>query len=125
VLQSPAGNNFPFSRAFRPSLCHPSLLCNGHLDTVPGINLPGIEIDHSASCTTNILRAKANAPCYVTNHSLHTEFNIPYVSDVIHERINKHYKNLEAHPNPLLEPPIKPINTRRPKTCWPSDLQGP
>jgi len=49
-------------------------------------------------------RAIANAPWYVTNHTLYTDFNIPYVSDVIHERINKHHNNLEAHPNPLLEP---------------------
>jgi len=32
-----------------------------------------------------ILRAIANAPRYVTNYTLHTDFNIPYVSDVIHE----------------------------------------
>ena len=48
-----------------------------------------------------ILRAIAAAPQYVTNHTLHTEFNIPYVSDVIHERINKHHNKLEAHSNPL------------------------
>ena len=53
---------------------------------------------------SKILRAIANAPRYVTNHTLHTYFNIPYVSDVIHERINKHHNKLEAHPIPLLEP---------------------
>ena len=31
---------------------------------------------------------------YVTNHIVHTDFNIPYVSDVIHERINKHHHKL-------------------------------
>jgi len=62
---------------------------------------------------SKILRALTNAPWYVTNHTLHTYFIIPYVSDVIHERINKHYNNLEAHPNPLLEPLLQPINTRR------------
>ena len=30
-----------------------------------------------------------NAPRYVTNHTLQTDFNIPYVSDVTHKRINK------------------------------------
>jgi len=35
-----------------------------------------------------------------------------------------HHNNLEAHPNPLLEPLIQPINTRRLKRCWPFDLQG-
>ena len=43
-----------------------------------------------------------HAPRYVTNHTLHTDFNIPYVRDVIHEKINKHYNNLEVHPNPIL-----------------------
>jgi hypothetical protein len=71
-----------------------------------------------------ILRAITNAPRYVTNHILHTDFNIPYVSDVIHERINKHHNNLEAQPNPLSEPPLQPVNTRRLKSCWPLDLQG-
>jgi hypothetical protein len=46
---------------------------------------------------------------------LHTDFNIPYVSDVIHERINKHHNKLESHPNPLLQPLllVQPVNTRR------------
>jgi len=48
---------------------------------------------------SKILRAIANAPWYVTNHTLHTDFNIPYVTDVIRERINKHHNTLEAHPN--------------------------
>ena len=73
---------------------------------------------------TKILRATANAPRYVTNHTLHIDFNIHYVSDVIHERINKHHNNLEAHPNPLLEPLIQSINTTRLKRCWPLDLQS-
>jgi hypothetical protein len=62
---------------------------------------------------TKILRAIANSPWDVTNQNLHTHFNIPYVSDVIHERINKHHNKLEAHPKPRLEPPIQPANTRR------------
>jgi hypothetical protein len=37
-----------------------------------------------------ILRAIANAP--VRNKPYSTDFNIPYVSDVIHEGINKHHK---------------------------------
>jgi hypothetical protein len=53
---------------------------------------------------SKILRTIANAHWYVTNHTFHTDFNIPYVSDVIHERINKHHITLEAHPSPLLEP---------------------
>jgi len=73
---------------------------------------------------SKILRAIANAPRYVTNHTLNTDLNISYVSDVIHERINNHHNKLEAHPNPLLEPILQTINTRRLKRCWPLDLQG-
>jgi hypothetical protein len=65
-----------------------------------------------------------NVPLYVTNHTLHRDCNILYVSDVIHERINKNHNKLEAHPNPLLEPPLQPVNNRRLKRCWPLDLQG-
>jgi hypothetical protein len=70
------------------------------------------------------LIATTNVPLYVTNHALHTDFNIPYVSDVIRERINKHHNKLEAHPNQLLEPPLQPVNNRRLKLSWPLDLQG-
>jgi hypothetical protein len=73
---------------------------------------------------SKILRAITNAPRYVTNHTLHTDFNIPYVSDVIHERINKYHVKLEAHPNPLLEPLLQPGNNRSLKRCWTFDLQG-
>jgi hypothetical protein len=68
------------------------------------------------SSQSKFFRAIANAPCYVTNHTLRTDFNIPYVSEVIHDRINKHHNNLEAHPSPLLQP----TNTRRLNICWPS-----
>ena len=71
-----------------------------------------------------ILRAITNAPGFATNHTLHTDFNIPYVSDVIHERINKLHIKLEAQPNPLLESILQPVNNRRLKRCWPFDLQG-
>ena len=74
---------------------------------------------------SKILRAITNAPRYVTNHILNTGLNIPYLSDVLHERINKNHNNLEAHPNPLLEPLLQQtVNTRILKICWPLDLQG-
>jgi hypothetical protein len=71
------------------------------------------QVQHSHHAEIPILRAIENAPRYVINHTLHTDFNIPYVSDVIHERVNKHHNNLEAHPNPLLEPLLQTVNTRR------------
>ena len=62
---------------------------------------------------SKILSAIAIAHWYVTNHKLHTDFNIPYASNVNYERINKNHINLEAHPNPLLEPLLQPVNNRR------------
>ena len=34
---------------------------------------------------TRILRTTANTPWFVSNHTLHTDLNIPYVSEVINE----------------------------------------
>jgi hypothetical protein len=52
---------------------------------------------------SKILRTTANAPRFVSNHTLHTDLNIPYVSEVINERINKHLNKPESHPNPPVE----------------------
>ena len=73
---------------------------------------------------SKILRAIANALRYVTIHTLHTDFNIRYVSDASHERINKNHNKLENQASPLIEPLLQPVNTRRLKRCWPVDLQG-
>ena len=71
---------------------------------------------------SKILRTITNAPWYVTNHTLHTDLNIPYVSDVINERIKKHLSKLESHPNPLVETLKQPTRNRRLKRRWTSDL---
>ena len=69
------------------------------------------------------LRNIANAPWFVSNHTLHTDLNIPYVCEVINERINKHLNKLESHPSPLLETLKQPMRNRRLKRRWTSDLQ--
>ena len=43
---------------------------------------------------SKIHRTIANAPWHVTNHTLHTDLNNPYVSEVINERIDKHLNKL-------------------------------
>jgi hypothetical protein len=83
-----------------------------------------VQHSHHAEIPIQNSQSHSSAPRYVTNHTLHTDFNIPYVTDVIHERINKHHIKLEAHPNPLLEPLLQPVNNRRLKRCWSFDLQG-
>jgi len=50
---------------------------------------------------SKILRTIANAPWYVTNQTLHTALQIPYVSTVIQDRTNKHLIALASHPKPL------------------------
>jgi hypothetical protein len=72
---------------------------------------------------SKILRAIANAPWYVTNHTLHSDLKVPHVPDVIHERIGKHHTKLEDNPNPLLEPLLQPAYNRRLNRCWPFDLE--
>jgi len=70
-----------------------------------------------------LLRAGRKPP--VTSLSQeNSEFNIRYVSNVIHERINKNHNKLENQASPLIEPLLQPVNTRRLKRCWPVDLQG-
>jgi hypothetical protein len=71
---------------------------------------------------SKILRTIPNAPWYVTNHTLHTDLKIPYVSEVINERINKNLSKLESHPNPLVDALTQPTRNRRLKISWTSDL---
>jgi len=49
---------------------------------------------------SEILRTVANAPWYISNHTLHTDFNIPYESEVINERIDKYFNKLASPPQP-------------------------
>jgi hypothetical protein len=62
---------------------------------------------------SKILRTTANAPWLVSIHTLHTDLNIPYVSEVINERINRHLNKLESHPNALVETLKQPMRNRR------------
>jgi hypothetical protein len=72
---------------------------------------------------SKILRAIGNEPWYVRNHTHHSDLKVPYVRDVIHERIGKHHTNLEDHPNPLLEPLLQPTYNRKLNSCWLFDLK--
>ena len=50
---------------------------------------------------SKLLRTITNAPWYVTNHTLRTDLHIPYVYQLIHDRVNKYRTALAFHPNPL------------------------
>ena len=67
---------------------------------------------------SKILPTNANAPWYVTNQTLHTDLQIPYVSTVIHDRINKYRIALASHPKPLVEPMLHPEHNRRLQRRW-------
>ena len=71
---------------------------------------------------SKIPRTIANAPWYVNNQTLHTDLQIPYVSTVILERINKHRIALATHPSPLVEPMLHPEHNRRLKRRCTFDL---
>jgi len=70
-----------------------------------------------------ILRTTANARRFVSNHILHTDLNISYVSEVINERINKRLNKLESHSNPPVQTLKQQMRNRRLKRRWTSDLQ--
>ena len=82
------------------------------------------QIQHSNHAESTIKNPQTitNAPWYVTIHTLHTELNIPYVSEVINERINKNLSKLESHPNPLVETLTQQTRNRRLKRRWNSDV---
>jgi hypothetical protein len=68
-----------------------------------------LQVQHSHHAEIPIQNSDSHSKCTsICNKSfclyVDTDFNNPYVSDVIHERINKHHNKLEAHPSPLLEP---------------------
>jgi len=68
---------------------------------------------------SKILRTKANAPWFVSNHTLHTDLNTPYVSEVINERIDKYLNKLFPHPNALVDTLTLPKRNRRLKNVSP------
>jgi len=65
------------------------------------------------SSQSKILRTIANAPWFVSNHTLHKDLNIPYVSEFIKERSDKHLNKLVSHPNPLVTTLTQPMRNRR------------
>ena len=84
------------------------------------------QVQHSHHAGIQIQNSRSHSKCTLLYNKSHSKYrlNIPYVSDVIIERINKYYNKMEAHPNPLLEPLLQTVNTRRQKRRWPLDSQG-
>jgi hypothetical protein len=51
---------------------------------------------------SKILRMIINAPWYVTNQTLHEDLDIPYITEVIQERSNKHHDKIKIYSNTIL-----------------------
>jgi len=69
------------------------------------------------------LRIIVNAPCYVTNDTLHHDLNVPHVRDEIKRLSQRYADRMEEHSNILATNFIKEVKTtRRLKKRLPPDL---
>uniref|UniRef100_A0A023F705 Putative reverse transcriptase rna-dependent dna polymerase n=1 Tax=Triatoma infestans TaxID=30076 RepID=A0A023F705_TRIIF len=82
-------------------------------------------INRLQTLQSKILRRIVNAPFYVSNHSIHTDLNIPFIPELAKTRYNKFHQKLSFHPNPLaanLFSTTLPSNPRRRlRRRWPRD----
>ena len=126
----------------RPLLCRKSKLSlDNKLTLYKTILLPsstyGIEVWGSAKASnivriqrfqSKVLRSILDAPWYVSNLTIHTDLNIPFITDLIKSRFQKFHSKLSFHPNPLvqsLSSPNHPLHPpRRLNREWPRDLLG-
>jgi len=68
------------------------------------------------------LRMISSVPRYVSNQTLHSDFEIPYVTEVIRINTNKHKTRSTVHSNQLIRTLFNPSVDRRLKRLWPEDL---
>jgi hypothetical protein len=71
---------------------------------------------------SKLLREIANAPWFVSNHTFHTDLQIPLVQNVIQGRKRYHRRRIEVHTNPLMEPLLQMHKNRRLTRVWPTDV---
>jgi hypothetical protein len=69
------------------------------------------------------LRKLANAPCYISNLTLHNDLRIPYVTEVIRTYAKKHKNRTAQNNNQLMRDLFnQPGIGRRLNRMWPKDL---
>lgn len=73
-------------------------------------------------CQQKILRIIADAPWNVSNRTLHKDFKIPYVSEIIKKIASRHHIHIDEHHNQILEILLQSFDIRRLKTLRPLDL---
>ena len=71
---------------------------------------------------SKMLTMISSAPWYVSNQTLHNDFEIPYVTEVIRINTNKYKNRSTVHSNQLIRTLFNPSVDRRLKLLWPEDL---
>jgi hypothetical protein len=69
-----------------------------------------------------MLRTISSASWYVSNQTLHNDFDIPYVTEVVRINANKYKNRSTEHSNQLTGALFNPSVDRRLKRLWPEDL---
>ena len=64
----------------------------------------------------------SSAPWYVSNQNLHSDSDIPYVTEVVRINANKYKTRSTEHSNQLIRALLNPSVDRRLKRLWPEDL---
>jgi hypothetical protein len=65
-----------------------------------------------------------NASWYVSNYTLHTDLQIPFITEEIKRYSTQYYNRLIGHENSYVTELRNPLNvTCRLKRQWPSDLK--
>jgi len=71
---------------------------------------------------SKMLRTISSAPWYVSNQTMHNDFDIPYVMEVVRINANKFKNRSPEHSNQLIGALFNPSVDRRLKPLWPEDL---
>jgi len=64
----------------------------------------------------------SSAPWYVSNQTLHSDFYIPCVTEVVRINANKYKNRSTEHSNQLIRALFNSSVNRRLKRLWPEDL---
>jgi hypothetical protein len=73
---------------------------------------------------SNVLRTITNAPWYVSNYTLRSDLQIPFITEEIKRYSTLYYNRLIEHENSYVTELRNPLNVRRRlKRQWPSDLK--
>ena len=71
---------------------------------------------------SKMLRMISSAAWYVSNQTLHRDFEIPYITEVVRINANKYKNSSTEHSNQLIRALLNPSVDRRLKRLWPEDL---